>query len=114
MNNFSDGDFANTKSSFFPKKSYNKIINMNLINSKEFMRHNMKTDINEKDDNQNNKINEFIKRSMKFYSKLIIKLIYYYIFLILDKDFDELLEENLLGKFDNVTFKTIKRQINKI
>ena len=72
MNNFSDGDFSTTKSSFFPKKSYNKIVNMNLINSKEFMRHNMNTDINEKgkDENQNNEMNEFIKRSMRYYSKL--------------------------------------------
>ena len=67
MNNYSDGEFANTKSSFFPKKSYNKIVNMNLLNSKEFMRHNMKS--NEREENPQNEVSDFIKRSMKFYSK---------------------------------------------
>lgn len=103
MNNYSDGEFATTKSSFFPKKSYNKIVNMNLLNSKEFMRHNMP---NEQDNMKESEINEFIKRSMKFYSKIFC-LIFFNIFL--DKNFDDLLKEGQLGKFDSVTFKTIRR-----
>ena len=72
MNNFSDGEFANTKSSFFPKKSFNKIVNMNLLNSKEFMKHNI--DSNEQEDFKQNEMNDFIKRSMKFYSNKFIFL----------------------------------------
>jgi hypothetical protein len=35
MNNFSDGKFMTTYTSFWPKKSYNKIINLNLLNSEK-------------------------------------------------------------------------------
>lgn len=70
MNNYHEGEFCSNKSSFFPKKSYNKIVNMNLLNSKEFMRNNML--VSPKDDNTKNELNDFIKRSMKFYSTLFI------------------------------------------
>jgi hypothetical protein len=71
MNNYSDGEFANTKSSFFPKKSYNKIINMNLINSKAFMRYNI-NEIDKEEENKKNLMSDFIKRSMRFYSIFFI------------------------------------------
>jgi len=36
MNNYSDGKFSNTASSFWPKKSFNKIIQLNIMNSLKF------------------------------------------------------------------------------
>jgi len=39
---------------------------------------------------------------MNFYSN-------YFIYIILAKNFDDLMKENLLSKFDCVTYKTIKK-----
>jgi len=71
MNHFSEGQFSQSQSSFFPKKSFNKIVNMNLLNSKEFV-NNFVKDQDEGEDDQQKEINDFIKRSMKFYSKSIL------------------------------------------
>ena len=87
MNNFAEGKFISDYSSFWPKKSFNKIVNLNLVNSKTFL---------------NNLLNEkgnehYLKKSIQFYQK----------------NFKELMKEGLLNKFDNVTFKSIKPRVNK-
>jgi hypothetical protein len=47
-------------------------------------------------------VNDYVQKSMKFYSNL-------YYLILLDKNFDDLMKESMLAKFDSVTFKTIKR-----
>jgi hypothetical protein len=67
MNNYADGNFYYSSNSFWPKKSFNKIVNLNLMNSTGF-RETFKKD----DDGENTEmkeINQFIHKSMKFYSK---------------------------------------------
>lgn len=68
MNNFSEGKFSQTQTSFFPKKSFNKIINLNLINSSNFKENAGITNEIAK----SNEANDYILKSMKFYSKLFI------------------------------------------
>ena len=87
MNNFSNGRFSNVHSSFFPKKSFNQLINLNLLNSQKFL------------ENIIGNKKKFIKKhyeigkAMKFYNK----------------NYEELLKDELLSRFDNVTYKTIKK-----
>jgi len=85
MNNFAEGKFLSNYTSFWPKKSFNKIVNLNLLNSKAFL------------ENVLNKegISHFLKNTLKFYRK----------------NYKSLLKESLLNKFDNVTYKTIKPAI---
>ena len=40
LNNFSNGKFLTEYSSFYPKKSFNKIINMNLLGNEKFVESN--------------------------------------------------------------------------
>ena len=82
MNNFSEGKFLSNYTSFWPKKSYNKIVNLNLLNSKAFLEHVL----------NKQGISHFLKNSLKFYKN----------------NYKTLLKEGLLNKFDNVTYKTIK------
>jgi hypothetical protein len=66
MNNFAEGKFNYTENSFWPKKSFNYIINSNVLNSaavKDYLGNN-----NEKNEG-NEEINKFIQKSMKFYSR---------------------------------------------
>lgn len=95
MNNFSDGKFAKTTDSFWPKKSHNKIINLNLLNSAKFLENVMskKNKQGENDPTGQNELNTYIDKSLKFYNK----------------NFEDLLKESMLTKFDNVTYKSIKR-----
>lgn len=72
MNNFSEGKFGETFTSFWPKKSYNKIINLNLLNSTKFKDNiGLKGDIQAK----SNDINDYIQKSMKFYSNIVYIII---------------------------------------
>lgn len=67
MNHFAEGNFSQSQSSFFPKKSFNKIVNINLLNSKEFV----EKFVNRQEDTADNsqrELNDFLKKSMKFYS----------------------------------------------
>ena len=91
LNNYKNRGFAKIHSSFFPKKSFNKIVNLNLLKSKKFL---------------NNVIGEkktFYRQfrglgnSLKFYNK----------------NYEEIIRDNLLEKFDNVTYKTIEKEHNK-
>jgi len=89
MNNFKDSKFSQTTSSFFPKPSYNKAINMNLLANKTFGE-----TLKIYDGNNANveKINRYIKKSLNIYNRNI----------------DDVTKNNLKNRFDNVTFKTIK------
>ena len=88
MNNYSNGKFLQNSTDFFPKKSFNKIINLNLLNSDVFI--NKK--IAEKIKNENDK--DYLIKSMRFYRK----------------NYDDLIKESELNKFDNITLKTIKKE----
>jgi hypothetical protein len=69
MNNFSEARFSSAPSTFWPKKTFNRIIELNLLNSTKF-----KENIGLTDKNKNlegrNEINDYIQKSMKFYSKI--------------------------------------------
>ena len=86
MNNYAEGKFLSNYTSFWPKKSYNKIINLNLLNSEAFVS-NLVPDINLLKKNKG-----YISKSIKFYNK----------------NYQDLMKEGLLTKFDNVTYKTIR------
>jgi len=86
MNNFAEGKFISGYTSFWPKKSFNKIVNLNLLNSDAFLA-NLTSD-----QNAFRESNNYVAKSMKFYHK----------------NYEDLLKEGLLTKFDNVTYKTIK------
>ncbi len=66
MNNFSEGKFSSSSTSFWPKKSFNKIVNLNLLNSTKFK----ETVGYNKADKTEYEMNDYIQKSMKFYSKL--------------------------------------------
>ena len=91
LNNYKDRGFAKMNSSFWPKKSFNKIINLNLLKSKKFL--------NNVIGNQNNLLRQFkgLGTSLKFYNK----------------NYEDIMRENFLERFDNVTYKTIKRDHSK-
>lgn len=89
MNNFAEGKFLSSYTSFWPKKSFNKIVNLNLLKSDAFLAYLLSN----KEDSKN--ANNYIAKSMKFYHK----------------NYEDLIKEGILSKFDNVTFKTIKPEI---
>ncbi len=67
-NKFKDGNFMLVENSFWPKKSFNKILNMNLIKSNKFLADigiftNKKGDIE-----KNSEIDQFVYKSTNFYS----------------------------------------------
>jgi len=69
MNKFSDGKFAQTQTTFWPKKSYNKIVNLNLLSSRKFVEN---VGLNQENNaSKINEVNDYIQKSMKFYSKFI-------------------------------------------
>jgi hypothetical protein len=70
MNNYADGNFYYTSNTFWPKKSFNKIVNLNLMNSTGF-KENFKKD-NDDENSEMKEINQFIHKSMKFYSKNVL------------------------------------------
>lgn len=71
MNNYSDGKFLETYTSFWPKKSFNKLINLNLLNSEKFL-DNVGVQATPKSDNA---MTEYVQKSMRFYSNLFYNLI---------------------------------------
>lgn len=68
MNNFADGKFSKTESCFWPKKTFNKIINLSLMNSIKF-----RENLGINNEVQKTEIDNYIEKSMKFYSKNLIK-----------------------------------------
>ena len=91
MNNFAEGKFRSNYTSFWPKTSFNKIINLNILNSETFLSNLVGGGKNLKLMGNN------MQKSLKFYNR----------------NFKELMKEGMLTKFDNITFKTI-RPNNKI
>lgn len=90
MNYYSEGKFLSNYSSFEPKKSFNKFVNLNLLKSKPFL-DNVFGETNIEGNN------DYIAKSMKFYNK----------------NYDDLLKESMVTRFDNVTYKTITKE-NKV
>ena len=88
MNHYADGKFIKNYTSFWPKKSFNKIINLNLLNSDAFINNVVG------DKKKLEKENNYIAKSMKFYNK----------------NYEDLMKEGMLKKFDNVTYKTIRKE----
>ena len=88
LNGYSKGKLGKVDSSFFPKKSFNNIVNMQIMSGKIFEDDYNIDDINNKKDR--------MKNQMKFKYKSLGKLI----------------KEGALSKFDNVTFKTIHKTKN--
>ena len=89
MNNYAEGKFLSNYTSFWPKKSFNKIVNLNLLRSDAFFSYLL----NNQGDIKNS--NNYVAKSLKFYRK----------------NYEELLKGGMLSKFDNVTLKTIKPEI---
>ena len=87
MNNYSNSNFSKVYTSFFPKKSFNQLINLNLLNSQKFL----ENIIGNKD--KFIQKHSHIGKVMKFYNK----------------NYDDLLKDELISRFDNVTYKTIER-----
>ena len=89
MNNFANGKFFDGFNTFIPKKSFNKLVNLNLLNSKTLFPSLMK--------NKNDKveINNYIEKSLRFYNRNYI----------------DLMKEGSLTKFDNVTYKAIPNTV---
>ncbi len=92
MNNYSNGKFLQNFTDFFPKKSFNKIINLNLLNSDFFINKKIAEGIKNEDDKKYN--HDYLIKSMRFYRK----------------NYDDLIKESELNKFDNITLKTIKKE----
>ena len=85
LNLYSNGKLGKVESSFFPKQSYNNIVNIQIMAGNTFENDYKIDDSNNKKDN--------IKKNMKFKYKSLGKLI----------------KEGALSKFDNITFKTIHK-----
>ena len=90
LNKFSDADYQAATSDFFPKKSYNKIININLINSRDF-NEKMSDEFIEK-----KKIN--LKKEIKIRGKNN------------DRVINKLLKEGDLNRFDNITCRSFNKR----
>ena len=86
LNNFAEGKYLPANNSFFPKKSYNKIINVKIVNSNLFKEKSPDEDIQ-------NKKNHVVQ-------KLKLEGV----------DYEELKTEGALNKFDNFCYKTILRK----
>ena len=89
LNNFSDGKYIPASSTFFPKKSFNNIINVGFANSKSFKELDTDEDI----------------LSKKLQIKQHLKLNHV--------DYEELANEGALTKFDNFCYKTILKKKKK-
>ena len=85
--NFANGVYLQPSNQNWNKKTFNKIINLNLLNNKEFV----KTFV--KNQKQFAKGKDPIAKSFKFYKK----------------NYNDLLKDEMMSRFDNVTFKTKTR-----
>ena len=90
MNNYIDSKFFDGYNTFFPKKSFNKVINMSLIHSDK----NQFKDNNIDNNNQFKNLANYFNKTINFYKS----------------NYDNLIDESVFKKFDNVTYKTIKRK----
>ena len=90
LNNYKNRDYTSFTSSFWPKISFNKVINLNLLKSKKFL------DNIIFEENKNEIKNKIFGKALKFYNK----------------NYEEILKEEGLPKFDNVTFKSYDKKKN--
>ena len=88
MNGFSDGKFMTEYSSFFPKKSFNQKINLSLLNNDDFLLNNNMGEVMSKLGS-----NGAMSKVMEFYTK----------------NFDNITQENVSSKIDNITLKTVNK-----
>jgi len=93
MNNYKNRDFGTMRTSFFPKQSFNKMINLNLLRSKKFF---------------GNIIFGEKRKKFKKNNPLLAKVIRFY-----RNNFENVILERNLKKFDNVTYKGIDNNKNK-
>jgi hypothetical protein len=92
MNSHQNGKFNKKFSTFYPKKSFNKLINNNFIQNEKFLE---------------NCLGYIVKES--FNDEKLRKAIEYY-----NKDVDYYLEQNNLKRnFDGITFSTYKENVKK-
>ena len=93
MNNFAKGQFVKDYSSFVQKKSFNQMINMSLLTKSSVCNEHelLKESIGDK--NEMKDIQRHFAKSFEFYNK----------------NYDELLNEHQFRKFDNITYKTERR-----
>ena len=87
LNGYSEGKFLSTYNSFFPKESFNTIVNLSLLRG---------SIINKNMDEYNEKQIE------KLINRIIFK----------NKNFEQLILDGALNKFDKITFKTDKKKKN--
>ncbi len=90
MNNYIDSKFFDGYNTFFPKKSFNKIINMSLLNSEK----NQIKENNIDNNSQFRNLANYFNKTINFYKS----------------NYDNLIDENIFKKIDNVTYKTIERK----
>ncbi len=69
MNNFADSKYI-TKDGFHPKKSYNKIVNLNLLTCGTFWHDNSLRKMSVEEDQTDDVLQAKIQKSMEFYSIL--------------------------------------------
>ena len=89
LNKYSEGKYIPASSTFFPKSSFNNIINVGFANSKSFKELDTDEDI--------------LAKKMQIKRKLELRNI----------DYEELLNEGALNKFDNFSYKTILKKKKK-
>ena len=92
MNKFNDGKMANASSSFIPKKSFNKIVNINMISSHNFKEKIYDEFINE----EKEKLKTEVERKNK------------------ENEIEFLKDLGTLTQFENFTYKTIPNQKRNI
>ena len=90
MNNYIDSKFFDGYNTFFPKKSFNKIINMSLLNSDR----NQIKENNIDNNSQFKNLAKYFNKTSDFYKS----------------NYDNLIDESIFKKFDNVTYKSIERK----
>ena len=88
LNNYSNRGYSAAVTTFFPKKSYNNIVNYSVINSKKYME-------DKKDDDVEKKI-EFLKKQVNYEQEKC----------------EQLIKEGTINKFDKITFRTNKKRSN--
>jgi len=70
MNNHSDAKFSTVSSSFWPKKTFNRVVELNLLNSNRIKEsvglHQKNSDLDGA-----GHVNEHVEKSMKFYSNIM-------------------------------------------
>ena len=89
MNNYPNSGFLTEYSSFYPKKSFNKKINMNLLNSQNFLDNNMNEIMSQLKSNGN------MNKIMEFYTK----------------NLDDIQEDAIGTKIDSITLKTVPKKV---